>query len=416
MYRKYFSGICLVGIAALLAGCGSSSSTSSTPSTGPLTNLKKRVLVSVISPTGGNVFIIDGQKDALATKTVAVTQPSKMLTASGTTLILNSTLSNITIFDNATEAVTFNTAMQGQPFDIALSPDGLTAYAAIRNVGVVEVVNTKTGSIVGTMNIPSPARLVEGPSGHKQLAFADDPQILPGSQSNAFFVIDTGTNTFVPIQMPAGSQPYTAVFDPSDANDTTAFILNCGTECGGSAPPSVAKVNFATPSSPVITFVGGTPIAGATVGLLSGSSLFVAGTPSGSATGTLQVINTGTLTAGSAISITNGLHGVMATTTNGRLYIGASQCTPGPVTPQLTVTGCLSIFNTTTQSVVIPSESSLRQNFNVTGLQPISNRNVIYVVQSGELDFFDTTTDAVSATITPIDISGIAIDALQIDP
>lgn len=413
MHRKYLSGICLVGIAALLAGCGSSNSTSTKAS---VTGLKKRVLVSNISPTGGGVFILDGQKDALSTKTVAVTQPSKMVTASGTTLILNSTLSNLTVFDNATELVTFNTAMQGQPFDIALSPDGLTAYAAIRNVGVVEVVNTQTGSIVGTMNIPSPARLVEGPKGHKQLAFADDPQILPGTQANAFFVIDTGTNTFVPIQMPAGSQPYTAVFDPNDANDTTAFILNCGTECGGSAPPSVAKVNFATPSAPVITFVGGTPIAGATVGLLSSSSLFVAGTPSGSATGTLQVINTGSLTAGSVINITNGLHTIMATTTNGRLYIGASQCTPGPVTPQATVTGCLSIFNTNTQAVIIPSESSLRQNFNVTGFQQISNRNVMYVVQSGELDFFDITTDAVSTTITPIDFSGIAIDVVQIDP
>jgi hypothetical protein len=414
MYRKYLSGICLVGIVALLAGCGSSSSSSTST---PVTGLKKRVLVSDITPTGGIVFIVDGQKDALSAKTIGVAQPSKMVTASGTTLILDSTLSNITIFANATELVTFNTQMQGQPFDIALSPDGLTAYAAIRNVGVVEVVNTQTGSIVGTMTVPSPARLVEGPKGHKQLAFAENPQSLPApSQNDAFFVIDTSTNTVVPIQMPAGSQPYTAVFDPSDTNDTTAFILNCGTECGGTAPPSVAKVNFATASAPVITFVGGSPIAGATVGLLSGSSLFVAGTPSGSATGTLQVINTGSLTAGSAINITNGFHTVMATTTNGRVYIGATKCTPGPATPQATVTGCLSIFNTSTQNVIIPSESSLRQNFDVTGLQQISNRNIMYVVQGGELDFFDINTDAVSATITPIDISGLAVDVLQIDP
>jgi hypothetical protein len=404
MYRKYLSGICLVGIVALLAGCGSSSSSSTK---NPVTNLTKRVLVSNITTLGGDVLIVDGQKDALNAKTIPATQPSKMLTASGTTLILNSTLSQITIFKNSTETVTFNPQMQGQPFDIALSPDGLTAYAAIKNVGVIEVVNTQTGSIVGNMTVPSVARLVEGPKGHKQLAFSDSP---PGG--NTLFIIDTGTNVAFPVSSPLLDQPYTAVFDPSDANDTTAFILNCGAECGGTAA-SVVRMDF---SGPIPVLSAPIPVSGATVGLLSNSSLFVAGTPPGSATGTLQVVNTSALTAGSPINITNGFHTVMATTTSGRLYIGASKCTPGPATPQATVTGCLSIFNTSTQNVIIPSESSLRQNFDVTGFQQISNRSVMYVVQGGELDFFDINADAVSATITPIDVNGRAIDVLQIDP
>jgi hypothetical protein len=49
-------------------------------------------------------------------------------------------------------------------------------------------------------------------------------------------------------------------------------------------------------------------------------------------------------------------------------------------------------------------------------VQPISGRNVAYVVQGGELDFFDLSTDAVSTTITPIDIVGKAIGVVQIDP
>jgi len=403
MYRRYLSGICLLGIAAVLAGCGSSSSNTKTPVTG----LTKRVLVSNITPLGGSVLIVDGQKDALNVKTIAATQPTKMLTASGTTLILNSTLSQITIFQNSTELVTFSPQMQGQPFDIALSPDGLTAYAAIKNVGVVEAVNTQTGNIVGTMTVPSVARLVEGPKGHKLLAFSDTP-----AGGNSFSIIETGTNVAFPVSSPLFDQPYTAVFDPSDPNDTTAFILNCGAECGGTAA-SVVRMDF---SGPIPVLSAPIPVSAATVGLLSGTSLFVAGTPPGSPTGTLQVVNTSANTAGAPINITNGFHTVMATTTNGRLYIGASKCTPGPVTPQATVTGCLSIFNTSTQNVIIPSESSLRQNFDVTGFQQISNRNVMYVVQGGELDFFDTTTDAVSTTITIIDINGIAIDVLQIDP
>jgi hypothetical protein len=403
MYRKYLSGICVAGIAALLAGCGSSSSST----TNNITGITKRVLVSNTSPLGGDVLIVDGQHDTLSLKTIGVTQPSKMLTAGGTTLILDSTLSNISVFDNATELVTSNAQMQGQPFDIALSPDGLTAYAAIKNVGVVEVVNTTTGNIVATMTVPSAARLVEGPKGHKQLAFSATP-----AGGNTFYIIDTGTNTVTTVSDPSLDQPFTAVFDPSDANDTTAFILNCGAECGGTAA-SVVRVTFggATPvlSAPI-------PVAGATVGLLNSSSLYVAGTPPGSPTGTLQVVNTSSLTAGGVINITNGFHTTMAMTNTSRIYIGATQCTPGPVTPQATVTGCLSIFNTGTQAVIIPSESSLRQNFDVTGFQQISNRNVMYVVQGGELDFFDTNADAVSTSIQAIDVVGKALGVLQIDP
>jgi hypothetical protein len=376
---------------------------------------------------------MDGQKNVINPKTIAAGQPSKMVTASAQTIILDSTTPQITIWANNTETVTTSVTMQAQPFDVAISPDGQTGYAAIKNVGVVEVVNTSTGAIVGTFTVPSVARLVEGTNGHKMLAFADNPQGLAAPNTDSFFVIDTGTNTAANIAMPAGSQPFTAVFDPSDANDTTAFILNCGSECGGTTsgaptPPSVVKVNFATVTSPTFTPVGGSnPVSGATVGLLSGSSLFVAGTPSSpppgctlAACGTLQVIDTGSLTAGAPINITNGTHTAMAITSNKHLYVGASGCTVGPVSAQNTVQGCLSVFDTgsgpSSTNPVVPSESSFRQNFDVTGLQPISGENTIYVVQGGELDIFDITTSLPSTSIQQIDFPGRAFDVLQIDP
>jgi hypothetical protein len=444
--KKYVPGMCAGLVALLLAGCGSSSSPNGTPSptptptpSGPVTGLKKRVLISIISSAGlssscgsvaaGCVVMVDGQKNVFA-KTIGNTDPAKMVTAGGQTLIMNSTVSQVSVFDNTTEQVTFNSTLQGQPFDIAISPDGKTGYAAIKDVGVVEVVNTSNGNVVATMMVPTAARLVEGPKGQKLLAFSDDPQALVGGNANAFFVIDTATNTATPIVLPVGSQPFTAVFDPSDTNDTTAFILNCGAECDGNSGspsftptvPSVMKVTFSSPSTPV--FSAPIPVSGATVGLLNGSNLFVAGTPTTpplgctlAACGTLQVINTGALTAGAPINVTDGLHGVMALTSNNRLYIGAIGCTVGPASPQNTVQGCLSIFDTTSGTTpTAPSESSFRQNFDVTGLQPISSSNVIYVVQGGELDIFDINTSLPSATIQQLDVSGRAMDALQIDP
>jgi hypothetical protein len=419
MQRKKYVSIICAGLALVIAGCGGSSSSNQTPVSG----VKKRVLVS--NQQGSAVTLINGQNDTRVTA-ILVTSPNKMVTAGGITTVLNTAGSQVNFIDNTKEATTTPGSLQGQPVDIAISPDGKTSYAAVLSVGVVEAVTSSSGNIVTSMPVPSASRLVEGPNGHKLLAFADDPKGLGGSLSNAFFVIDTATNTATAISPTSApgitlDQPYTAVFDPSDSNDTTAFILNCGPECGGTAA-SVVKVSFSNPAAPV--FSAPIPVGGATVGLLSNSNLFVAGTPQTSPAGcalsvcgSLQVINTGNLTAGPQIPITDGLHRNMALTTNNHLYVGAQNCTPGTVVANQ-VRGCLSIFNTgsavSTSNPTFPSESSFRTNLNVTGMKPITGRNVIYVCQGGELDIYDFTTDTL--TPTQIDIVGSAIDVVQIDP
>ncbi len=44
----------------------------------------------------------------------------------------------------------------------------------------------------------------------------------------------------------------------------------------------------------------------------------------------------------------------------------------------------------------------------VTGIQPITNRTVVYVVQNGKLQIYDTTTDKLQST--QVDIIGQAVD------
>jgi len=158
--------------------------------------------------------------------------------------------------------------------------------------------------------------------------------------------------------------------------------------------------------------------------------LYVAGTPPASSTfpvavcplsrcGQLTVVNASNataLSAGAPIPITDGLHEKMALTTTGRVYIGASACRVEPGTAPSTIRGCLTIFNTTSLATIFPAQSSFQQNFNVTGLLPITGRNVIYVVQGGALDIFDTSTDALETGITQIDIIGNAQDAVLLDP
>jgi len=408
--NSHLSQIWVALLALALAGCGSSTTSNQPKPTG----LKKRVLLS--NQAASAINLLDAQKDTFTTKNLGASSPTKLVTAGGITAAMDSAGSVITIIDNATEAVSFAAPIGDQPFDIAISPDGKKAWAAMRDFGFVQAVDTSTGVAFQVIRISNARRLVMSPKGTKMLVFPD-PQSQVPPNTHTFFVVDTSTGSFQTITDAAHlDQPFTAVFG---ATDTQAFVLNCGAECGGTAA-SVVSVDFT--NAPV--FATPVPVAGATVGLMNGSNLYVAGTsptlPLGltcpiSRCGELTVINTGALTAGNAVAITDGDHENMAFA-NSRLYVGSRGCTVQPGTAANTVRGCLSIFNTGSSAVTFPQESSFRQNFDVTGLQPISGRSIIYVIQGGEIDFFDTTTDAVATGITPLDVVGKAFDAVLIDP
>jgi hypothetical protein len=411
-----------VVLAVLAAGCGSSSSSTQPKPSG----LKKRVLLT--NQQTNTVSLLDAQKDVLSTKTFGATGPTKIITAGGQTVALDSTAADLTIIDNTKEQVTFSAVLEDLASDIAITPDGKTVFAAERNLNAVQFSNTADGSVSPNLiPIPAPRRVVMSPGGTKVLVFTD-PQSTPSGNGTAFWVIDVASKGLAVVTSATKlDQPITAVFG---ASDTQAFILNCGDECGGTAA-SVVSVDFSNVFNPPGTpasFGPSVPVPGATVGFLNGTSLFVAGTPPPtspslpvgftcplSACGTLSIVNTQVGTASAPVAITDGLHEKMASA-NGRLYIGASRCTVQAGSAPNTVRGCLSIFNTGTPGVKFPVESSFRQNFDVTGLQPISSRNIVYVIQGGELDIFDSTTDAVATGITPIDIVGRAIDVVQIDP
>lgn len=423
MRIRHLLGVCASGqlLLLFLIGCGSSSA----PNPNPVSGIKKRVL---LANQQGVVTIMDGQLDKLSAHSVAVSGPSKMLTAGGITLIQETTTNRVTVFDNTTEQVTFTPPTSSIPFDIALSPDGKTAWAAVRNPGFVQAIDTATGNVLASIPVPNAVRLVMSPQGTRLLAFSDNPQSL--SPADSFFLINTAnasnSTTATPVTESPGDQPFTAVFN---GNDDHAFILNCGSECGGvnpagSATPTGSSVALADLTLPAVG--QRVAVAGATAALLNGTNLFVAGTPATppagftcpavpGTCGTLQTINTSSLAPSAPVAITDGLHGPMALTSNNQLYVGAANCTTQSAGAGL-VRGCLSIVDAGSSTASFPAESGFRQNFDVTGLQPISGRNVIYVVQGDELDFFDITTGAVSTTITPIDVVGKASDVLQIDP
>jgi len=240
-------------------------------------------------------------------------------------------------------------------------------------------------------------------------------------------------NTGVPVTttVTGFDSPVNAVFS---ADGTTAYVLNCGPQCGGTQA-SVQLLNMTTTPPTVGALI---PVNGATVALLSGSTLYVAGKgtttgplcasiPSAAATaatycGTLDLVNLTTLqdpnynNPAAEIAITDGYHDRMDLSVNGQLFIGASGCTNvGDVSdPQGEVRGCLSIYNTTNTSVVIPPD-----NGDVTGLQGFTSRQAEYVAEGGNLRVYDTATDSLLLTdyieTGTILITGYIVDVKAID-
>jgi hypothetical protein len=97
---------------------------------------------------------------------------------------------------------------------------------------------------------------------------------------------------------------------------------------------------------------------------------------------------------------------VMALASNNRLFVGARTCNN-------VTTGCLSIVNISGGTAVVDTPKG-----DVTGIQAIADRNVVYVAEGGEFRMYDTSKDAEVPSFTSgtnIDIVGKAFDVKAID-
>jgi hypothetical protein len=285
--------------------------------------------------------------------------------------------------------------------------------------GAVEVLNLSGGGITATIGIPSAQTVVSSPDGTHLLVFSNDSNAL-----TVVFPLQVNTGNPVTATVPGFDRPVYGVFS---SDGSTAYILNCGPECaGGTASASVQALDMTT-----LALVGA-PVAvdGATIGWLSGSTLYVAGTSTtnnlctGQATaattcGRLDTVDLGSMTVTGSAIITDGYHDRIDMSINGQLFIGALTCTDvGNVNnPQGEVRGCLSIYNTTNGAVVIPPD-----NGDVTGLQSFTSRDVVYVAEGGNLRVYDTLTDSLLVESTnnitetgTIIITGYIIDVKAID-
>jgi hypothetical protein len=391
--RSSFGVAALAAGALLLGSCGGgSSNTSSAPPT--TSRLTKRAFVS--NEFTGRVQIVNAATDTLSGFSFASGSGAQTMVVSGNkafTFIFTATNNTLVRANNATEVGLTATALLDYSDSVAASSDGTKAYAAIRNalsstgtpLGVVAFVDyTGASPVVTTVDVPLARRLVLSPDGAKLLVFSDDPTV------NSVFVIDTATK--VRTEVPSFDRPVWGVFS---SDSSKAYIMNCGPECGGTAAGVVQlDMTSNTPGAPV-------PVSAATVGLLDGTNLYVAGTVSaGTGGGCLTVLTTSGLAVTTpCVPINDGYHTTMAISNN-HVFVGARACSN-------VAEGCLSIYSGGSAVIGTPKGE-------VTGMQAISGRMIVYVCEGGELRIYDSST-SMEKLPAPVDIVGKAWDVKTVD-
>ncbi len=305
----------------MIAACGGSGS--STTASG----LKNRAFIS--NTYSGNLQIVDTQNDT-TTYTAQTTNsagqivpgvPVTVSVSSTVTFEVESPNNAVTaVYDpsaialwfvmNSTEATSGDVPLTSSAGMALFSPDSSAMYAPEPNLpvsgsrpGGVEVLSVASDSITATYDVPSARYIALSPSGQYLLVFAGN--------SDSVFLINLTASTVAPVEIPGFARPINAFFS-TDSN--TAYVLNCGPECGSSGPASVAF--FDIPSQTITATV---PVGGASVGLLNGTTLYVAGSPVPTGTtSTYDAVAVSSMTrlTANSVPISDGFHTTMALATN----------------------------------------------------------------------------------------------------
>jgi hypothetical protein len=392
-----------VGLWVILGfvACGGSSKTA------PPSSVPDRVLASqgvTTNQTIGGLVIINGYNDTLPRLAPlgAGSSPDLMAISPTRNIVSAFDASSNTVYavNTTTEKAVGNVHLPGLTNSMVIPTAAGIGYAAVPDavingfsfLGAVAVMNFATNGLT-TIAVPSAQTVVSNSTGTQLLVFSNDSDSMtilsPGA---AVPPVDTSCistpNDSVCTIIPGFNRPVYAII-----NGTTAYILNCGMQCGGAQAASVAIFDLNT-----LTVTSTIPVDAATYALLNGSTLYVAGTsPTNNACtgqktaattcGRLDVVdlNSGAVTA--SYVITDGYHWRMDMSANGQLFVGSHNCTNiGNVNlGGGEIRGCLSIFDSVNIKIIIPGD-----NGDVNGLQSFTSRYITYVAQGGNLRVYTT--------------------------
>jgi hypothetical protein len=237
---------------------------------------------------------------------------------------------------------------------------------------------------------------------------------------------------------PSLDRPVGAYFSLDGA---TAYVLNCGPECGGSTSSvtllqqgALRVDNYPTSTnypSPVISSV---PVpGGATTVLADGSTLYIAGQQllaDGLFTGNLSTMDLTTNTVTGKYSISDGYHTKLLFGDDNTLWIGSQSCATGERAKLKQNYNCLTRFDLGSKSAtIVPAVNPADANSHVpypnanenqyyygdlTGLCWVQNLHKMYTAYGGQIHAFNTA-DGSEIDNSLITIQGTALDVAFMD-
>jgi hypothetical protein len=467
------AGVALV-VAAALAGCGTTTYFAGRAL--PPSGLANRVMIAIQNPSAfssGALQIVDAYYDIRFKYNSANT--SAAFSIGGYAGNLPLTIQNmpeelsgavyssgdgaLNMINYAAEKLTGSTSgLNGHSSSIFITRNQTYVFAASQSTHELTVVD-KSGTSAGTyaLNLPGVYRVSVNPGGSAALAFAQNsnyvyyPRKLTAAQSTAYSggpsTWPTGAVDCEPQNAPGWclfqalspndnqplvfDRPVKAVFS---ADGGTAYVLNCGPECGGTVS-SVSPL----PVAPMIYLIGQQsgvlpthsalasstiPIpGGASNALVSSSTLYVVGQKQmtdGYWGGYLTVVNLLTSTVlpstGSVpnpVSISDGTPGAMSRmllADDNTLWIGMTQCTNGERANNHLPYGCLTMFNTSTSKVTL-LEPYIGD---ATGIAAVTGLHKIYTAEGGQVYIYSTV-DGTAIDNQYVTVTGTAYDVAYMD-
>ena len=252
--------------------------------------------------------------------------------------------------------------------------------------------------------------------------------------------VNTGSNAN------AFDRPVGAYFS---LDGTTAYVFNCGQECGGNTSsvtylqPGVLDYNnipTTVPDASAFTTQVLVP-GGVTAAVSDGVTLYVSGQqlqPDGLFAGNLSTINLATNTVTGQYSISDGNHSKMLFADNNTLWIGSQFCATGErahqaslgVTTQAANYNCLTRFDlgaltasivpfvtqgSATAVVQYPNTNQNQYYYgDLTGLCWVQTFNKVYTAYGGQVHIFSTV-DGSEINNTNVTVQGTALDVAYMD-
>jgi hypothetical protein len=367
-------------------------------------NMPEEQIGGVYGSSDGSFSIVNYQKEtSSAAKGLSGTSSSVYMTRNeGYLFAANQTSSVITVISPTAGALA-QLSLPGV-YKLSVNPGGTAVLAFVQNSNYAYYLRQLSAS--------QTLAYAGGPSNWPSAAVDCEPQASP-----TWCVFQAQSSGGTPLVF---DRPVKAVFS---SDGSTAYVLNCGPECGGSASsvslvpvaPIIFTANQASGTLPSAMTTIPLP-GGASNALISSSTMYVVGQQlleDGLFTGNLSVINLSSNTVTSTASISDGISGGISRMILGddnTLWIAMTKCTNGERYAQGQEYGCLTMYNTSTNAVTMLEP----YKGDATGIAAVIGLHKLYAVEGGQVYIFSTT-DGSSINNQYVTVTGTAWDVAFMD-